>query len=849
MMDPERYLALYAAPLPAAQPARDEAPPLPALEARHFVPVVAAHEEPLTLLALYTAGALCGHTGARAELGRRVEAADRELAELAAVRERRQGDPERTAVDLIEATRDLASLRASARSLEDDLVAARTRARELETSTSWRMTAPLRAAVHGLKETRARFPMRARMLRQLPRYSGIAMSVLRDEGAMALAQRVARKLRGGNRFRPPPARAYRAETQVRPLTVQTSQHPDVSIVVPAYGQPLSTFTCLASIARHTQGAFEVIVVDDASPEPLAAALSCVSGVRFERNGRNLGFIGTCNRAATLARGTIIVLLNNDTIVTDGWLDALVDVFAQHPDAGVVGAKLVYPDGRLQEAGGIVWRDGSAWNLGRDEDPQRPEYDYLREADYCSGACLAVPRALWNAVGGFDTRYAPAYYEDTDLAFAVRAAGRKVFYQPRATVVHFEGVTSGTDVTQGIKRHQAVNHARFAAKWTTALAAHEPNGVRAELARDRWASRRMLVVDACMLRPDQDSGSLRMQSLLELATSLGCKVTFVADNLEYDEPYVRALQRRGVEVLFHPYVRSIPELLTRRGREFDVVMLSRHYVAARHVDSVRRFAPRARIVFDTVDLHFLREERLAALGGGRAAAASARARRDEELALIAKADVTLVVSHAEQAVLRELAPAADVRLVSNVHELSPTVVPWEARRGLVFIGGFRHPPNVDAVLWYAREVLPIVRRKMPGVKTYVIGSQVPAAIRALGAEDLVILGHVPDIAPYFSGCRVSIAPLRYGAGVKGKVNLAMSYGLPVVATPASVEGMHLTDGEDVLVAEDAEAFATAVQRVYDDRALWEKLSAGGRVNVERHFSRDVARAALRELLAL
>jgi glycosyltransferase involved in cell wall biosynthesis len=151
----------------------------------------------------------------------------------------------------------------------------------------------------------------------------------------------------------------------------------------------------------------------------------------------------------------------------------------------------------------------------------------------------------------------------------------------------------------------------------------------------------------------------------------------------------------------------------------------------------------------------------------------------------------------------------VRLVSNVHELSPTVAPWDARRGLVFIGGFQHPPNVDAVLWYARQVLPIVRRRLPGVKTYVIGSQMSAAVKALATDDLAILGHVPDVAPYFSGCRVSISPLRYGAGVKGKVNLAMSYGLPVVATPASVEGMHLTDGEDVLVAGDAEAFAAAV----------------------------------------
>jgi len=192
---------------------------------------------------------------------------------------------------------------------------------------------------------------------------------------------------------------------------------------------------------------------------------------------------------------------------------------------------------------------------------------------------------------------------------------------------------------------------------------------------------------------------------------------------------------------------------------------------------------------------------------------------------------------------------EVLVVSNVHELSAAVSPWEERRGLVFIGGFQHPPNVDAVLWYAHEVVPHLRRALPGVKTYVIGSQVPPVVRALGADDLLILGHVADIEPYFTGCRVSIAPLRYGAGVKGKVNLAMSYGLPVVATSPSIEGMHLTEGEDVVVADDAAAFAAAVHRVYEDRLLWQRLSEGGRANVMRHFSPAVAREALRELLEL
>jgi glycosyltransferase involved in cell wall biosynthesis len=189
------------------------------------------------------------------------------------------------------------------------------------------------------------------------------------------------------------------------------------------------------------------------------------------------------------------------------------------------------------------------------------------------------------------------------------------------------------------------------------------------------------------------------------------------------------------------------------------------------------------------------------------------------------------------------------VLSNIHELVPGGKPWAEREGLVFIGGFRHPPNTDAVLWYANEILPLVRELLPGVTTTIVGAEPPATIRALAAADLVVTGYVPDVAPWFTGCRVSIAPLRYGAGVKGKVNLAMSYGLPVVATTASVEGMALLPGDDVLVADDAAAFAAAIARVYRDQALWERLAAGGRANIRAHFSRDVARAAVLELLAL
>jgi GT2 family glycosyltransferase/glycosyltransferase involved in cell wall biosynthesis len=718
-----------------------------------------------------------------------------------------------------------------------------------EQSNSWRITEPLRrlkyfglnawhvVSSHGYQIQRG--------YRRLP----VLYQIWEEEGVSALIRRIKTKLCSPADIATPKIDNNMAT--IGPLVLNTCpahRIPKVSIIIPVFGHSDFTFNCLQSLAKKTDlENVEIILIDDASPLPVSEELNCVQGVLFKRNPENMGFIGSCAVGGHLARGEYLIFLNNDTKVTSGWLEALIEVFHLREDAGLVGARLIYSNGRLQEAGGIVWRDGSAWNWGRNDDPENPAYCYLRPADYCSGACLAIRRSDWKLLGGFDSIYKPAYYEDTDLAFRVREIGKQVYYQPEATIVHYEGISSGTDETEGIKRHQMINQKTFFARWQAQLAYHRPNGLNPELEADRWAKARILVVEACMITPDQDSGSVRMWAILQLLVELGCKVSFIADNLEHPQPYVHNLQQAGIEVWHAPYINSVTQLLETHGSRYDVIIFCRHYVASRYIDKIRHWAPHAKIVFDTVDLHFLREQRLAELENSTALARIANKTKVQELDIIAKADVTFVVSPFEHSILANLMPDSDVRLLSNIHSPQPIFCQFSERQGLLFVGGFQHPPNVDAVKWFLREVWPLLKSRMPDLVVTFVGSRMPDSLLKLASPGVDIRGFVQDISPLLQSARISIAPLRYGAGIKGKINQAMAWGLPVVATNIAAEGMALKDGQEVLLADTPNAFAEAIFRLYNDEILWNRLAKAGQENVRRYYSKATARLTLSKLL--
>ncbi|BBJ99903.1 glycosyl transferase family protein [Xanthomonas campestris pv. campestris] len=633
------------------------------------------------------------------------------------------------------------------------------------------------------------------------------------------------------------------------FAVPHSATPQVTVVIPVYNQIAHTLACLRALAAHPPAlGIEIVVVDDGSSDATATNLPHVQGLHYHQRARNGGFIAACNDGIGLARGDYVVLLNNDTVPQPGWLDRLIGTFTAHPSAGLVGAQLLYPDGRLQESGGVVFGDGSAWSYGRFESAEDPRYAYVRQMDYCSGAAIALPRALLQTLGGLDRRYMPAYYEDTDLAFAVRAAGHSVLVQPASVVVHDEGTSNGTDTRTGVKAYQVRNRSVFAEKWQQVLQAQLPVGNVPDPASLHRQQRQVLILDECVPQPDRDSGSLRQFNLIRLLCAEGAHVVFVPTRREHAGRHTQALQQLGVEVWYAPFLDGIGTWLRTHGPRFSAVLLVRHHVAHACLPLLKRYAPQARTLFDTVDLHYLRERRGAELAGDANLLRSAERTRLRELEIMAATDVTVLVSAAEQAQLHADAPQIRTALLSNLHEVAGSGQPFAQRRDLVFVGGFRHPPNVDAVQWFISAIFPLVRAQLPDVVFHCIGADVPAALQLLADETpgVQLHGYVPDLVPYMDTLRIAVAPLRFGAGVKGKINLSMAHGQPVVGTTCAVEGMHLHDGEDVCVADEADAFAAAIVRLYQDAALWQRLADNGLRNVAQHFSLDAARATVRTL---
>ena len=686
----------------------------------------------------------------------------------------------------------------------------------------------------------------ARMKRLFSRYISVGLS------SAYYAHRINRKvLNLFDKFRGPP---FQREI-VNPSKLKfdnCSPNPRVSVIIPSYGQVDYTLRCLASIARaQSRTSLEVIVADNASGDPEIEKLRRVAGIILRENAENMGLLRSCNAAARLANGTYLLFLNNDTVLMPGAIDALVELADARSDVGLVGSKLVYPDGKLQEAGGIVWQDGSACNYGRFDDPSDPAYNYLRETDYVTGACMLIRQSLWEKLGGFDESYAPAYYEDTDLAFRVRREGYKVLYQPRSVVVHCEGITHGTDVQKGVKAYQIRNQHNFVSRWESVLKReHYPAGTRGMRARDRSLNRRIiLIVDRYIPEPNRDAGSRAMFDTIKALIDIGWIVKFWAWSwTTFTKGYGQFLQDLGVEIFGGVTQAHFPTWLAQNASEIDCVLLSRAIVAADYLDHVKQLT-HAKLVYYGHDIHFARMRLQAQITKNRRLIEEAAKMEETERQLWRAADLVLYLSDEEIETVRSLENGTKARAVTpySFHKfVSRSAPPTGAN--VIFVAGFAHAPNVDAAIWLVENILPLVRREHNDVKLSLIGSHPTLEVRALTRRGVEVTGFVgeDELAKRYASARVAVIPLRFGAGVKLKVIEAMQSGLPIVTTPVGAQG--LKDLANIVpVCEDESAIARAVLRLLADEEAWRRQAAAQLAYVRQRFSEDAMRQSVAQAL--
>jgi GT2 family glycosyltransferase len=577
------------------------------------------------------------------------------------------------------------------------------------------------------------------------------------------------------------------------------------------------------ILARNRTTYEVLLVDDQSNDETVDADIYVRNLRVIKNKSNIGYLRSNNKAVSEAKGKYICLLNNDTEVTSGWIDNAIEVFNSFDSVGAVGCKLLYPNGTLQEAGGLIWGNGAPWNYGKGQNANHPGYNYVRDADYLSAAALFVRKCSWKEVGGFSGEFAPAYYEDTDLAYKLRDAGYRTMYCPGSVVIHFEGGSNGVDENSGLKAYQKKNAEKFKSKWYGQFNENGEEGCKPHLEVDRVCKQRVLVIDANTPRINNDAGSHAAIQEIKMLRELGSKVTFFPLNIAHMGIHTEYLQEIGVECIYYPFFVSLEQLLLLRGQEFDLVYITRYEAVLSVIDVVKNHTS-AKVIFNNADLHFMRELRetlqleLRDMSGPLAT-------REMELKAINSTDLTLCYTESERAIITSHILRQDkVMCCPWVMKSVKNTRSFDERVGIAFLGGFQHRPNVFGVKYFVSEVMPLLVARMPDMVFHVYGSGMPADIEELQSPNVKIEGFVEDLSDVFAKARLFVCPLLTGAGLNGKIIDCIAHGLPAVVSPLTADGSGLVHKQNALIAEDVDDWVNYIELLYTDRELWLQYSA-------------------------
>ncbi|TLU71386.1 glycosyltransferase [Lichenicoccus roseus] len=650
--------------------------------------------------------------------------------------------------------------------------------------------------------------------------------------------------------------------------------PLLSVIVVLHNQFALTMMAMASPRSNFPGPIELILVDSGSSDETRHIERHIAGAVLIRFAYNAGFVESCNSALAQVSAPALLYLNNDLLLGINACQRALDRLFSEPSIAAVGAKCIRTNGQLQEAGSIIWRDGTTYGYLRDADPNAPEANFLREADFCSGAFLMFRTALVKQLGGFDDDYRPAYYEEADLCVRLRKAGYRILYDPSVVIQHFEyGSANAAASSRLMLRNHKIFlskhmdwlryqhpprlrnavHARSPRRGTAAIAT--PPGSDDDTAAGSPALRILFIEDRIPLR-NLGAGYVRSNDIIQSMAALGHQVSIFPIYKATASPIeIYRDMPETAEVLYERGMETLPAFIEERAGFFDIVWIGRTHNLERLLPILgdgSNFLPQHGFVLDTEAIAAPRTaEQNRVLGLPQTVSLDEALKRELQCAYFCQK--IIAVSEADAALVRR-AGHSNVAVLGHLKQPAATPSSWSQRSGLLFLGAIHDPnsPNHDSLEWFIEQVLPLLDSRLaPGVRFTVAGFvRRGIDLSALARHPRVdLIGAVDDLEALYDRHRVFVAPTRFAGGIPFKVHEAAAFGLPVVATRLLCDQVGWTDQADIMNGgtDDPARFADRVLRLYENSETWNTVRRGALRRLLHENSQALYLDSLRDIL--
>jgi len=596
------------------------------------------------------------------------------------------------------------------------------------------------------------------------------------------------------------------------ITIPKCENPEISIVI-NFSDLENLYLCVSSILRNTPDLlYKVYLYGDLSEVEKKEMSGKISGIDFIPEIK-----------PSLLSGNFVVLMDDVFQVQKKWLSALVFAFEKHEKIKLVGGIAIDNERRIVGGPGILSNCGGDF-MGLRDNSFKPEYSFLREVDFLYGSTILIDKNFIAERFSFD------FESFLLLAKKVLNQGGKIFFQPKSVIV--TGLKEGKKlIGENVKnKDKIVNVFEYPIK--------------------RPKQKTILFIDHMVPTFDKDAGSKSIFQHLKSFINMGFRVKFIPDNFFYSGEYTETLQQMGIEVLYgFWYARNWKKWMMKNAEEIDFVFLSRPLVSIKYIDFIQKNL-KAKTLYYGHDLHYLRLKRQMEIEESPELKIQIENFRKIEEKLIAKSDYVLMISEYERKIVErefKFKKIVDVPvLIYDKFDLK--ACDFSGRKNILFLGGFNHKPNIDAACWLVNSIFPLIAKKLPDVKLIIAGSNPTEEIFALKRENVVVKGFLTEdeLNDYYKNIKLVVVPLRYGAGIKGKVVEAMYNGVPVVSTSIGLEGLKEID--KVLNSyDDPDQFAARVVALYQSENELKEISEKSIQYVKKYFSEDYEAAQFKEIV--